>query len=242
MKQCFVGDGTNNNCNHETSTNNDDNNNNSHNEDNGFSASISRAQRTYENVSLLSTERERVKVDPRRTGETIFGTIRLNGRAIEPPGGGGCWTRDYENLVPTSSELSLYENNNRGCSSNGGSGHSSLRRNGHLPNSCRVIENKLAISNDDLLEAIQQLSMLATRSKETIVATPKLNNTERNNARSNEAKADRERERLQERDRNKYVEFLHNEKLHILGNMDVLKRSIADIEVQEEEINREVRN
>ncbi|XP_043280405.1 pleckstrin homology-like domain family B member 2 [Venturia canescens] len=241
-KQRYVGDGTNNNCSHElTLSNDDDNNNNNNDENNGFSASVSRAQRTYENVSLLPAEKERAKVDPRRTGETIFGTIRLNGRAIEPNGGGGCWTRDYENLAPTSSELSLYENNNRGgCSSNGGSGTSSLRRNGHLANSCRVIENKLAISNDDLLEAIQQLSMLATRSKETIVATPKRNNTERNNARSNEAKADRERERLQERDRNKYVEFLHNEKLHILGNMDVLKRSIADIEVQEEEINREL--
>ncbi|XP_046628300.1 pleckstrin homology-like domain family B member 1 [Neodiprion virginianus] len=112
------------------------------------------------------------------------------------------------------------------------------RKNGQLQNSCEVIENKLAISNDDLLEAIEQLSMIS-KSKEAF-ATPKRNNTERDNAKSNEAKADKAREELEIEDRRKYVEFLQNEKVHIHGNMDVLKRSIADIETQEEEIGREL--
>lgn len=101
-----------------------------------------------------------------------------------------------------------------------------------------MIENKLTISNDDLLEAIEQLSMLS-KSKE-ICATPKRNNSEKDNAKSNEAKADKERKELEEEDRKKYIEFLQNEKLHILSNMDALKRSVADIEIQEEEISREV--
>lgn len=70
---------------------------------------------------------------------------------------------------------------------------------------------------------------------------PKKNNSEMDNAKSNEAKADKERKELEEEDRRKYIEFLQNEKLHMLGNMDALKRSVADIEIQEEEISREVR-
>lgn len=101
-----------------------------------------------------------------------------------------------------------------------------------------MIENKLAISNDDLLEAIEQLSMLS-KSKEVCV-TPKRNNSEKDNAKSNEVKADKERKQIEEEDRKKYIEFLQNEKLHILGNIDVLKRSVSEIEIQEEEIHREV--
>lgn len=101
-----------------------------------------------------------------------------------------------------------------------------------------MIENKLAISNDDLLEAIEQLSMLS-KSKE-ISVTPKRNNSEKDNTKSNEAKANKERKQLEEEDRKKYIEFLQNEKLHVLSNMDALKRSVAEIEIQEEEISREV--
>lgn len=112
------------------------------------------------------------------------------------------------------------------------------KKNGQLSNSCEMIENKLTISNDDLLEAIEQLSMLS-KSKE-ICTTPKRNNSEKDNAKSNEAKADKERKELEEEDRKKYIEFLQNEKQHILSNMDALKRSVADIEIQEEEISREL--
>lgn len=118
-----------------------------------------------------------------------------------------------------------------------------------------TIDNKLDVSNDDLLEAIEQLSMLSKPRNSggfvavstatpnatiTPTSTPKRINSECDNAKSNEAKADKERRVLEEEDRKKYVEFLQNEKQHILGNMDGFKRSVADIETQEEEINREV--
>lgn len=77
-------------------------------------------------------------------------------------------------------------------------------------------------------------------SKTKILVTPKRINSEVDNAKSNEAKADKDKRELEEEDRKRYIEFLQNEKLHILGNMDVFKRSVADIETQEEEINREV--
>jgi len=80
---------------------------------------------------------------------------------------------------------------------------------------------------------------MLSKSKE-ICVTPKRNNSEKDNAKSNEAKADKERKQLEEEDRKKYIEFLQNEKLHILSNMDALKRSVAEIEIQEEEISREV--
>lgn len=169
-----------------------------------------------------------VKIDDdTKSSPSMYGTIRLNGTKIESQQAtqnGN--TNLYENIVlsPTT------RNNNQN--------HSMPKKNGQLSNSCEMIENKLAISNDDLLEAIEQLSMLS-KPKE-ICMTPKRNNSEKDNAKSNEAKADKERKQLEEEDRKKYIEFLQNEKLHILGNMDVLKRSVAEIEIQEEEISREV--
>ncbi|XP_020286149.1 pleckstrin homology-like domain family B member 2 isoform X2 [Pseudomyrmex gracilis] len=155
-----------------------------------------------------------------------YGTIRLNGTKIElqqaTPNGNASI---YENIV-----LSPTRNNNQN--------HSMPKKHSQLSNSCEMIENKLAISNDDLLEAIEQLSMLS-KSKEVCV-TPKRNNSEKDNAKSNEVKADKERKQVEEEDRKKYIEFLQNEKLHILGNMDVLKRSVSEIEIQEEEIHREL--
>ncbi|XP_025154972.1 uncharacterized protein LOC105187474 isoform X2 [Harpegnathos saltator] len=164
-------------------------------------------------------------------GEPTYGTIRSNGTRIEPP------QRAMQNA-----NANLYENvafpttrNNNDQFQN----RSTMpKKHGQLSNSCEMIENKLTVSNDDLLEAIEQLSMLSAKSKE-ICVTPKRNNTERDNAKSNEAKADKERKQLEEEDRKKYIEFLRSEKLHILGNMDALKRSVAEIEAQEEEITRE---
>lgn len=101
--------------------------------------------------------------------------------------------------------------------------------------SCEVIENKLAISNDDLLEAIEQLSMLSKpkeickTSKAVVKKLTAEDKCEQNG-----------KKQMDEEDRQKYIEFLQNEKMHILGNMDALKRTAADIEVQVEEISREV--
>lgn len=197
-----------------------------------FSGSISRDS-NYENVIIgnnrnsCSDETDNyVRADDDTKGSpSMYGTIRLNGTKIEsqqatPNGSANL----YENIALSST----MRNNN----------HSMPKKNGQLSNSCEMIENKLAISNDDLLEAIEQLSMLS-KPKE-ICMTPKRNNSEKDNAKSNEAKADKERKQLEEEDRKKYIEFLQNEKLHILGNMDVLKRSVAEIEIQEEEISREV--
>lgn len=165
-----------------------------------------------------------------------YGTIQLNGARIN--GQPNKHSRNYDNSI--NGNMSLYENVLiNSVQNNNQNNHSMPKKNAQLSKSCEMIENKLAISNDDLLEAIEQLSMLS-KSKE-ICTIPKKNNSEKDNAKSNEAKADKERKELEEEDRKKYIEFLQNEKLHILGNMDVLKRSVADIEIQEEEISREVR-
>ncbi|KYN16787.1 PREDICTED: pleckstrin homology-like domain family B member 1 [Trachymyrmex cornetzi] len=201
-----------------------------------FSGSISRGS-NYENVSTGNNKKSGSYIDgtgnymkaedDTKGSSSTYGTIRLNGAKIEPQqttqnGNASI----YENVVlsPTT------RNNNQN--------HSMPKKNSQLSNSYEMIENKLAISNDDLLEAIEQLSMLS-KSKE-IYVTPKRNNSEKDNAKSNEVKADKERKQLEEEDRKKYIEFLQNEKLHILGNMDALKRSVAEIEIQEEEISREL--
>ncbi|XP_033334415.2 uncharacterized protein LOC117225187 isoform X2 [Megalopta genalis] len=165
---------------------------------------------------------------------SAYGTIQLNGTRIVSQSNN---TRNYDNSTSASGNVSLYENVVLISAQNNNQNHSIPKKNGQTSNSCEMIENKLAISNDDLLEAIEQLSMLS-KSKE-ICMIPKKNNLEKDNAKSNEAKADKERKELEEEDRRKYIEFLQNEKLHILGNMDALKRSVADIEIQEEEISRE---
>ena len=177
----------------------------------------------------------------------------------------------YENFVPLNGNISVYENvippQNIGASNSAGNNNSP--NNMSLPrpkrkvrDACEMIDNKLDVSNDDLLEAIEQLSMLSkprnsgsysiavspttgtssssATATSALATTPKRINNERDNAKSNEAKADKERKELEEEDRKKYIEFLQNEKQHILGNMDGFKRSVADIETQEEEINREV--
>ncbi|XP_011875378.1 PREDICTED: pleckstrin homology-like domain family B member 1 isoform X1 [Vollenhovia emeryi] len=201
-----------------------------------FSGSISHGG-NYENVIIGNNNKKNGSYtggtgngiqadDDTRGSPSTYGTIRLNGTKIEPQQatqGGNASI--YENVV-----LSPTRNNNQN--------HSMPKKNSQLSTSCEMIENKLAISNDDLLEAIEQLSMLS-KSKE-ICVTPKRNNSEKNNAKSNEAKADKERKQLEEEDRKKYIEFLQNEKLHVLSNMDALKRSVAEIEIQEEEISREL--
>ncbi|XP_012057826.1 PREDICTED: pleckstrin homology-like domain family B member 1 [Atta cephalotes] len=200
-----------------------------------FSGSISRGS-NYENVSTDNNKKSGSYIagtgnymkaeDDTKGSSSTYGTIRLNGAKIEPQMTQNGNASIYENVVlsPTT------RNNNQN--------HSMPKKNSQLSNSYEMIENKLAISNDDLLEAIEQLSMLS-KSKE-IYVTPKRNNSEKDNAKSNEVKADKERKQLEEEDRKKYIEFLQNEKLHILGNMDALKRSVAEIEIQEEEISREL--
>ncbi|CAL7948340.1 unnamed protein product [Xylocopa violacea] len=227
------------------------NNNNNHqptmwpnvlgNGDHGFSNSISQARTSgYENTTIDSSMLNNNSgnyiqmIDP--TKDT-YGTIQLNGTRLN-----GQQNKNSRNCDANSmnGNVSLYENVviNTVQNNNQNNHHSMPKKNGQLSNSCEMIENKLAISNDDLLEAIEQLSILS-KSKE-IYTIPKKNNSEKDNAKSNEAKADKERKELEEEDRKKYIEFLQNEKLHILGNMDVLKRSVADIEIQEEEISREL--
>ncbi|XP_066594056.1 uncharacterized protein [Prorops nasuta] len=143
-----------------------------------------------------------------------------------------------ESFVLTNGKVSVYENVViASAAEQNNKSHSTPKTNGQLSNSCEVIENKLAISNDDLLEVIEELSML---SKPKDHCTPKRNNSEKDNAKSNEAKADKEKREMEEEGKKKYIEFLQNEKLHILSNMDALKRSVADIEIQEEEISREL--
>ncbi|KAL6427549.1 hypothetical protein ACFW04_008795 [Cataglyphis niger] len=198
-----------------------------------YSGSVSRSS-NYENViignsrnSCTNETDNYIKADDNtKASPSMYGTIRLNGKKIESQATQNGNANLYENITlsPTT------RNNNQN--------HSMPKKNGPLSNSCEMIENKLAISNDDLLEAIEQLSMLS-KPKE-ICMTPKRNNSEKDNAKSNEVKADKERKQLEEEDRKKYIEFLQNEKLHILGNMDVLKRSVAEIEIQEEEISREL--
>lgn len=190
--------------------------------DHSFSSSISHGRSSsYENATVDNSPLNNNSGNDKET--STYGTIQLNGTRINQQNGN---LSLYENVV-----IGPVQNNNQ-------NNHSMPKKNGQLSNSCEMIENKLAISNDDLLEAIEQLSMLS-KSKE-ICTIPKKNNSEKDNAKSNEAKADKERKELEEEDRKKYIEFLQNEKLHILGNMDALKRSVADIEIQEEEISREV--
>lgn len=176
----------------------------------------------YENIVIDNN-------DERHDDDSTYGTIRLNGTKIELPPPQG---------LMQGADANLYENVGFSAARNNDQNRTMPKKHGQLSSSCEMIENKLTISNDDLLEAIEQLSMLS-KSKE-ICVTPKRNNSEKDNAKSNEAKADKERKQLEEEDRKKYVEFLRNEKLHILGNMDALKRSVAEIEAQEEEITREV--
>ncbi|XP_076619944.1 uncharacterized protein LOC143341138 isoform X2 [Colletes latitarsis] len=209
--------------------------------DHTFSASISQARvSSYENAmidnSVLNNNNNGsyAQVNDSTKETSMYGTIQLNGTRINSQPNN---TRTYDN-TPTIGNVSLYENVVIGTAQNNNQNHSMPKKNGQLSNSCEMIENKLAISNDDLLEAIEQLSMLS-KSKE-ICMIPKKNNSEKDNAKSNEAKADKERKELEEEDRRKYIEFLQNEKVHILGNMDALKRSVADIEIQEEEISREL--
>lgn len=201
-----------------------------------FSGSISRSG-NYENVIIGNNNKKSgsytdrtgnyIKADDDTKGlPSTYGTIRLNGTKIE------------SQQAAQNGNASIYENIMLSPARNNNQNHSMPKKNSQLSNSCEMIENKLAISNDDLLEAIEQLSMLS-KSKE-ICVTPKRNNSEMDNAKSNEAKADKERKQLEEEDRKKYIDFLQNEKLHILGNMDALKRSVAEIEIQEEEISREV--
>ncbi|XP_036150633.1 uncharacterized protein LOC105837973, partial [Monomorium pharaonis] len=199
-----------------------------------FSGSISRCG-NYENVIIGNKKTGsytdgtgNIKADNDTKGSpSTYGTIRLNGTKIEPQQAAqNGSTNIYENIVLSPTTRKNNQN------------HSMPKKSSQLSNSCEMIENKLAISNDDLLEAIEQLSMLS-KSKE-ICVTPKRNNSEMDNAKSNEAKADKERKQLEEEDKKKYIEFLQNEKLHILGNMDALKRSVVEIETQEEEVSREL--
>ncbi|XP_072752637.1 uncharacterized protein [Anoplolepis gracilipes] len=198
-----------------------------------FSGSVSRGS-NYENVTIGNnrnsytdgTDNYIKANDDTKGSPSMCETIRPNEAKIELQ------------LAMQNGNANLYENIVLPPTRNNNQNHSMPKKNGQLSNSCEMIENKLAISNDDLLEAIEQLSMLS-KPKE-ICVTPKRNNSEKDNAKSNEAKADKERKQLEEEDRKKYIEFLQNEKLHILGNMDVLKRSVAEIEIQEEEINREL--
>lgn len=211
--------------------------------DHSFSGLISQARSPgYETAmidnSLLHNNNGTYVQTNDATKETsVYGTIQLNGTRINEEHNN---KRNYDNSTPMMGNVSLYENVVISSAQKNNQNHSMPKKNGQLTNSCEMIENKLAISNDDLLEAIEQLSMLS-KSKE-VCMIPKKNNSEKDNAKSNEAKADKERKELEEEDRKKYIEFLQNEKLHILGNMDALKRSVADIEIQEEEISREVSN
>ncbi|KAK9306528.1 hypothetical protein QLX08_002826 [Tetragonisca angustula] len=207
--------------------------------DHSFSGSISQVRNSsYDNTTIDGSMFNNNGADYSqmvdKTRET-YGTIQLNGTRIN--GQSNKHSRNYDNSM--NGNVSLYENVVvNSVQNNNQNNHSMPKKNGQLSNSCEMIENKLAISNDDLLEAIEQLTMLS-KSKE-ICTIPKKNNLEKDNAKSNEAKADKERKELEQEDRKKYIEFLQNEKLHILGNMDVLKRSVADIEIQEEEISREL--
>ncbi|XP_076676900.1 uncharacterized protein LOC143373478 isoform X2 [Andrena cerasifolii] len=209
--------------------------------DHSFSSSISQARGpSYENTMVDASSLNNNNSNYAQTNDTTmetstYGTIQLNGARIN---GQQNNARNYDNSASMAGNVSLYENVVITTAQNNNQNHSMPKKNSQLSNSCEMIENKLAISNDDLLEAIEQLSMLS-KSKE-ICVIPKKINSEKDNAKSNEAKADKERKELEEEDRKKYVEFLQNEKLHILGNMDALKRSVADIEIQEEEISREL--
>lgn len=140
----------------------------------------------------------------------------------------------YKNLS-TNGNMSVYENV---VVQNNDSNYLTVMHNDTIKKSFEAIDDKNTISNDDLLEAIEQLSMLS-KPKDTYL-TPKRNNSEKVCTELIEIKTEKEPRVLEADDKRKYIEFLKNEKLHILGNMNVLKRSVSDIEIQEEEISRAV--
>ncbi|XP_043482493.1 pleckstrin homology-like domain family B member 1 [Leptopilina heterotoma] len=189
---------------------------------------------SYENIKIEngihSKEAQIFHERSKSESPSIYG--KVNGRKLD--------SQNYENFAPLNGNLSIYENvvmprNNIQIMSNTLPRRKSIKSN----NSCEIIDNKLLVSDDDLLDAIEQLKMLP-KCNDTVQNIPKRINLEKDNAKSNETKSDKENKVHEEEDRKKYMDFLENEKRHILGNMEVFKRSIADIENQEEEINREL--
>lgn len=204
--------------------------------DSGFSTSTVQSQSfNYENVKITIDDdtHNTIRNETTRQSPITFGTTKSNNGIVN---GNSSYesmsingnTSIYENVM-----ISSMQNDNKNYSTTL-KRHDSINNNNNDNKTCEKIDNKITISNDDLLEAIEQLSMLS-KPKE-ICVTPKKNELTVNN----KSNADKKRKELQDEDKKKYIEFLKNEKLHILGNMDVLKRSVADIEVQEEEINRAV--
>ncbi|XP_058807459.1 pleckstrin homology-like domain family B member 1 [Phymastichus coffea] len=206
---------------------------------------------TYENIQQVTTPNNNCTPKwPTETRQNVInGTTPVTNPAVpekstKPP------VHHYENFRPRANgNLSIYENVSTSNNNASNPNNMSLPRPKKKAATREItIDNKLDVSNDDLLEAIEQLSMLSKprnsggllTTTTTAATTPKRINSECDNAKSNEAKADKERKVLEKEDRKKYIEFLQNEKQHILGNMDGFKRSVADIETQEEEINREL--
>ncbi|XP_033210350.1 uncharacterized protein LOC117168730 isoform X2 [Belonocnema kinseyi] len=221
--------------------------------DSDFSNSTSHAHSpNYENVrvengainvmeSSVLTEKESLhpSVYDRAKSESpsIFGKTHLNGTKFN---GEKAASENYENFMPLNGNTSVYENVAMPRNNSQVSSYTLPRRKTSKTSSCDVIENKLLVSDDDLLDAIEQLKMLPKCSSDTVHTMPKRINSEKDNTKSNEVKADKEKKALEKEDRRKYMDFLQNEKRHIMGNMEVFKRSVADIENQEEEINREL--
>ena len=148
-------------------------------------------------------------------------------------------SQNYENFVPLNGNISVYENVVTPRNNGQVTSYTLPRRKAPKTSFCEVIENKFLVSDDDLLDAIEQLKMLP-KCNDTVHAVPERINSEKYKTKSNEAKADKEKNTFEEDDRRKYIEFLQNEKRHIMGNIEAFKRSVADIENQEEEISREV--
>ncbi|XP_014211499.1 putative uncharacterized protein DDB_G0287457 isoform X2 [Copidosoma floridanum] len=168
----------------------------------------------------------------------------------------------YENFVPLNGNLlSVYENvnnnnnnnnnnniiNNNNNNNNNGIGSEARTKRSKPARRQQVVEDKLDVSNDDLLEAIEQLSMLSkprrsfgTETEVAAVAQTTTTTTTTPQVMPKKVQASEKKRELEDEDRRRYVEFLQNEKLHILSNMDIYKRSVAEIENQEEEINREL--
>ncbi|XP_044016960.1 probable serine/threonine-protein kinase tsuA isoform X2 [Aphidius gifuensis] len=189
----------------------------------------------YENVKITidddNNSHNTIRNETTRQSPITIGNTKSNNEIINS-------NSSYESMS-INGNTSIYENVNISSMQNNNKNYSTtLKQHDSINNNnktCEKIDNKITISNDDLLEAIEQLSMLS-KPKE-ICVTPKKNELMNNN-KLKIINADKKRKELQDEDRKKYIEFLKNEKLHILGNMDVLKRSVADIEIQEEEINR----
>lgn len=167
-------------------------------------------------------------------------------------------THNYENFIPINGNLSIYENISSSSSSsqnkitmiNNNINNNSLPRRKQPANDTtntmtRSLDKKLDVSNDDLLEAIEQLSMLSKprnsggllTTTTTAVVEPPITTTPK---RMSTSSVDNKEQAEEQDDRNKYIKFLQSERIHLLNNMDGLKRSVADIEGQEEEIHREV--